>query len=426
MQRTSLPQIFVLNAYWVGLSFKWNTLHVLLLPALLLQHVPDAQKNTYLGLLTFLGLLAAMLIQPLSGALSDRWRSRWGRRRPLIALGTLFDLLFLAVMGWLGGLPWLVIGYFGLQISSNFAHGPAQGLLPDKVPPSQIGAASGVKNLMDMVGIAAASLWMGRVIAPDGSNASAAVLLIIAIVAVSAAVTVLGTRERSTAGPAAAEADPRPDAAAPDLPGYAQNAKAPSAFWWVVASRFTFLISIYMIQTFAQYYVRDVLNPPNPVQLTGDLLAVLTLALIAFALFGGWLGDRIGHLRLLWAASLVGTLGCLLLLLARTPQTLLAFGFVLGIGLGLFLTSNWALATRLAPPRAAGKYLGLTNLATAGAGAVARLAGPPIDALNALQPGAHWGYAGMFIFGAAAVLISGLLLIKVKSAQAALKVSPSP
>jgi MFS family permease len=35
-------------------------------------------------------------IQAISGALSDRWALRWGRRRPLIVIGTAFDFVFLA------------------------------------------------------------------------------------------------------------------------------------------------------------------------------------------------------------------------------------------------------------------------------------------------------------------------------------------
>ena len=136
MKKRKLPELLLLNAYWVGLSFKWNALHPIILPAVLLNFVPDARKNTWLGLLTFAGLLLAMVIQPVAGAVSDGWASRWGRRRPLIVLGTLFDFVFLALLAWAGGLTWLIVGYIGLQFSSNIAQGPAQGLLPDRVRPS--------------------------------------------------------------------------------------------------------------------------------------------------------------------------------------------------------------------------------------------------------------------------------------------------
>jgi MFS family permease len=407
MKRVTIKEIFYLNAYWIGLSFMWNSLHVIILPAVLLHLVPDTQKNTYLGLLTFVGLIIAMLIQPISGSLSDRWVSRWGRRRPLIFLGTAFDFLFLAFLGWSGGLGWLALGYIGLQFSSNIAHGPAQGLLPDKVPPEQLGQASGFKNLMDMAGLVVSSLLIGRLLTPEVRHPVGVTGLVAAVLAAGAALTLLGTHEapahRGKPG------SPRPSL----LDSLRVDWHVHHTYGWLIASRFFYLAGIYGIQTFAQYYVRDVLDVPNPIKLTGDLLAAITLALIAFALAGGWLGDRFGHKRMSLVASLIGALGCLLLLWARTPTTLLIFGSVLGAGIGLFLTSNWALANELAPAAEAGKFLGLTNLATAGAGAVGRLEGPLIDVFNNLHPGAWIGYIGLFLVGAISILASAWLLRRI-------------
>jgi MFS family permease len=402
--RISWRQLAVLNACWVGLSFMWNSLHGLVLPAMLLAWVPESRKNTYLGLLTFAGLVIAMAVQPLSGALCDGWRSRWGRRRPLMAAGTLVDLAWLGVLGWAGGLPALAAGYLGLQISSNLAHGPAQGLLPDQVPARQWGAASGVKNLFDMAGLVAASLLVGRLLPPGEERPTAAVAVIAGVLAASTAVTLAGAREAPSQDGPALDWRQRLGQA------WRLETRAQPAFWRVVASRFVFLLGIYGIQTFALFYVRDVLRPDDPARLTGDLLAVIALTLMALALAGGWLCDRLGARRVQAAAGLLAGLGCLLLTGARTPGLLLAFGSVVGAGIGLFLTANWTLANRLAPRAEAGRYLGLTNLATAGAGAIGRLEGPLLDALNGLQPGAFWGYSFLFLFGAAAALGSLALL----------------
>jgi hypothetical protein len=67
MQRVSKGEMFCLSAYWAGHSFMWNSLHPIVLPAILIGFVPDAQKNTYLGLLTFAGLTIAMIVQPVAG-----------------------------------------------------------------------------------------------------------------------------------------------------------------------------------------------------------------------------------------------------------------------------------------------------------------------------------------------------------------------
>ena len=64
MKKLTLPQLLMLNAYWVGISFMWNSLHPIILPAVLLNFIPDAKKNTWLGILTFVGLVIAIATSP--------------------------------------------------------------------------------------------------------------------------------------------------------------------------------------------------------------------------------------------------------------------------------------------------------------------------------------------------------------------------
>ncbi|HSL44926.1 MAG TPA: MFS transporter [Anaerolineales bacterium] len=411
MKKLSVVQLLVLNAYWVGLSFMWSVIHPILLPAVLLNYVPDAKKNTYLGLLTFVGLIIAMFVQPITGALSDSWTSRFGRRRPLAILGTLFDFVFLSILAWAGGLTWLFIGYVGLQFSSNIAHGPMQGLLPDRVPPTQLGVASSLKTFMDMLSLIIASLLAGRLLDPVTRDPTRIMLVVMGLLAVSAAITFIGVREAST------HRNVRTDWKSL-LTQFRINFAENSSYWWLIGERLLFLIGIYGVQTFAQYYLQDVLRVPDPPKQTGDLLAALTITLVVLVLIGGWLTDKYGAKRILAIGTLIAALGMFLMLFATDMRGLLIFGSVLGAGIGLFLTSNWALANVLAPGEEAGKYLGLTNLATAGSAAIARLEGPALDGLNAAWPGLWVGYKGLFVFGAVCMLLSVFLLqkIDVKSA----------
>ncbi len=404
----SLAQMLVLNAYWVGLSFMWNALHPIILPAILLNFVPDARKNTYLGLLTFAGLLIAMVIQPISGALSDGWASRFGRRRPLMLLGTLFDLLFLSILAWGGGFTWLIIGYIGLQFSSNIAHGPLQGLLPDRVPKNQLGVGASIKTFMDMLSLILASLLAGRLLDPQTRNPTPIMLVVIGLLAASAFITIFFTPEEPTQDRARMNWE---SLRAQFRINFGQN----RGYWWLIAERALFLLGIYGVQAFAQYYLQDVLRVPDPPKQTGDLLASITLGLVILVLAGGWLTDKFGAKIILYIASVLTAFGMILMLTATNVRGLTIFGSVVGAGIGLFLTSNWALANRLAPSEEAGKFLGLTNLATAGSGALARLEGPALDSLNAAWPTAWVGYKGMFIFGAACMLLSVLFLSKIQS-----------
>lgn len=403
----------IMNVYWFGLAFMWNALHPIILPALLLRFVPDALKNTYLGGMTFAGLILAMIIQPLSGAWSDRTRSRWGRRRPWMVAGTVATLLVLVGMNAAGGFWILLITYLLLQSVSNMAHGPAQGLIPDLVPPERRGLASGYKNLFDMAGLIVASLVAGNLMGQD--NPSLAFAIIGAILAACALTTVLGTPEASDvaavptpagnpSSSARASWRDRVVAAIREYPDYA----------WLIASRFLILLGIYAVQTFAQYFIRDRLAVPNAPEVTGNLMATIGVALTALVFPAGWLSDRVGRRMLNIGAGLLAALGIFLLLFVNNIPSLYGVGAIIGIATGIFVSVNWALATDLIPVEKAGLYMGLTNIATAGSASVSRLGGPLIDGLNAVRPGAYMGYAVLFVVSSVSALAGALLMFRIR------------
>ncbi len=407
--RLSFGRLLTLNAGWLGLGFMWNALHPLVLPALLVDFVPDASKNTYLGLLTFAGLVLAMVIQPLAGGATDTWRSRFGRRRPLIAIGTVLAILFLALLARGGGLIWLIMGYVGLQISSNLAQGPLQALLRDRVPEPQLGTASSVKILMDVATLAAASLVTTRFMGVGSAGSSAMILVIAAVLATSFLLTILGTPEVSTEG--------RNPVMRSGVSGssFSTAFRESPAFAWLIVQRILFLLGVYGLQAFAEYYIHDVLGVANAVQQTGQLLAAIAGGVLVLVLVGGWLTDRFGAKPILYVAAGTTAAGLMLFLLITSAKGLPMPGAILGAGIGLFLTANWTLANRLAPPEHAGRYLGLTNLATAGAAAIVRLQGPAIDWLNAAHPLAWMGYRALYLFSGLCIMLSAVVLTRIPS-----------
>ena len=402
--KLSLMKLTTLNMYWYGLSFLWNTIHPLVLPAILLRFVPETSKNTYLGLLTFLGLILAMLVQPIAGARSDQFRSRWGKRKPFIAFGTLLDVFALIGIAYSKSLVGIFVGYIALQVSSNIAHGPMQGLIPDQVPDRQKGLASGIKNFMDVFGLITASLLAGRLLTSPDADPTPLFLVVIVFLIVTALITVLTTKE--TYG----EGDERLEERTFSLKQiFTVDFKTHRAFGNLILSRFIFLLGVYGIQTFAQYYISDVLAVENAIQATGEMMAAIAVALIFCALISGWLTDKVGPVKLMNLAMVITALGGLCLLFVRDMQTLTILAGIIGAGMGFYLTTNWTLAVRMAPPDQAGKFMGLTNLATAGASAIGRLEGPLIDFANDLHPGVFMGYKFMFLFCFVCSLISLIL-----------------
>src|SRR5437870_12667419 len=114
--------------------------------------VGKANAGSGLALLTLLGAVVAILVQPTIGTISDYTITRWGRRKPYIVIGAVLDVVFLAGIASSNTYVSVVAFVVLLQISSNFAQGPFQGYVPDLVPAAQVGLASGLMGVMIVLG----------------------------------------------------------------------------------------------------------------------------------------------------------------------------------------------------------------------------------------------------------------------------------
>ena len=110
--------------------------------------------------------------------------------------------------------------------------------------------------------------------------------------------------------------------------------------------------------------------------------------------------------------SLAIAAGILMLLLGPSYGYIIIGGALQGVAVGAFMSSNWALATDLVPKTEVARYLGLTNLATAGGAALARAIGPAIDFFNGYAPGL--GYKIMLLVCFAYFIAGSALVVKIK------------
>ena len=130
MKRLRWYDYITINIYWLAQGMESATLTPIVLPLLVLRFVPADMKNTFYGALRAAGLVVAILVQPAFGLLSDRSTSRWGRRRPFIAAGTLLCILLLTFVGLASSYWSLFLAVLLLQFASNVSHGAFR-LAPD-------------------------------------------------------------------------------------------------------------------------------------------------------------------------------------------------------------------------------------------------------------------------------------------------------
>lgn len=399
--------------YGFALAALWSSLHAIVLPLRLLDFVAESQKNTYLGLITFTGLVLAIVIQPIVGAISDRSGFKWGRRRPYILIGTLLTVLFLPGIGLCGGYAALFIIYCLMQISSNTAQGPYQAFIPDLVPDKRRGLASGVKSLLEILGgvtlLYPLALFMDRYCNGGGVYWLWLALGLLAIVLLAVMIaTVLMVKEKPGVGGV-------PSSLFSTLyKSFKIDFKANRDFIWFLVSRLLILMAFTTLQTFALYFLRDVVGVASPAAATAKFSIVAVVGMLAAVYPAGRLSDKIGRRPIVVTSGLLSALGIALIFLFQHNYTLVMLcGGLVGISFGAFMSTNWALATDLVAKGEEARYLGLTNLATAGGAALARLIGPLIDFFNNYTAGL--GYQIMLLACFIYFVAGSLLLLKVKT-----------
>jgi len=401
-----------ITIFGFGLTALWQSLHTIILPLRLLDFVAESQKNTYLGLLTFIGLILAMAVQPVAGAISDRSSFHWGRRRPYIFIGTSLLILLLPGISLAGSYAAIFVIYCLMQISSNIAQGPYQAFIPDLVPHGKRGLASGVKGLLEILGgiaiIYPIGLFMNRYSTAEGASWLWLALGASAIVLIGATLaTLLMVKELPGTG----------RSRLPLLPtlykSFQINIRTNRDFVWFLASRLFIFMAFTTLQTFALYFLRDVVSVVNPATAMAKFSIVVVAGMLVIVYPAGRLSDRIGRRPIAIASGFMGALGIALIFLSQHDYLLvMVFAGLVGISFGAFISTNWALATDLVAKGEEARYLGLANLATAGGGALARLIGPAIDFFNVYDTGL--GYSVMLLACFIYFNIGAVLLIKVK------------
>jgi len=163
----------------------------------------------------------------------------------------------------------------------------------------------------------------------------------------------------------------------------------PSFTWWVV-NRLAFLVGAFNLSSFTVYFLQARLGLAREKAAgpAATLMLFVGVFIMIFALLSGWLADRFSHKRLVALGGVVAAFGTLVVLLVPDLTVIYIGGCFIGAATGLFYTANWALGTGLVPKSEAGRYLGISNLAGAGAGAVgAYICGPIADYFTVRVPG---------------------------------------
>ncbi len=388
--------IFLLSlanlAVWMGF---FTPIQVLLPEQL--QAVAPENKEAMLGVVTGLGALAAVIFNPLAGALSDRTAGRFGRRHPWTLAGGLVGAAGLVLLSNQQTVLGIALCWVGVQVCFNAMLAALTAAVPDRVPVAQRGFVSGWIGMPQVLGVVLGTVLVTVIV--TGVRAG--------YVAVALAVVVL-----TLAFPLSTRDEPLAVADRPrlDLRSFWVSPRRHPDFAWAFGTRFLVQLGNALGTLFLLYFLTDAVRLDDPS--TGLLILILiyTAGLMATTVVAGRLSDRSGRRKsFVIVSGFVMALAAVMLAVSPTWPVAMAAAAVLGGGYGIYLAVDAALITQVLPTATGrAKDLGIINIANS----APQVLGPALAAPIVAGLG---GYPVLYGLTAVVTVLGGVFVYKIRS-----------
>ena len=362
-----------------------------------------ANKFTNLTIATVVGVLAAVITNPIAGALSDRTTSRLGRRRPWFLVGSMLSAVTLALMANATSFVALVIWWAIFHIAANAILAGLSAVVPDQVPLRQRATVSAFVSLSLPLGAVMGALLVTRV----ATSTQMSYYIFIGLLLVVMMLFILVLRDK----PLPKEAAPRFHLAT-FLAGFWVNPVKYPDFGWAWLTRFLVYLSYFTALGYLLYFLQDAVHYQKAAQGVTTFQIILTGTLLLSSVASGVLSDRLQRRKVfVVGASLVIALSFLILAFFQTWLAVELAGGVLGLGFGAYLGVDIALITQLLPSaNSRGKDLGVINIANA----FPQIVGVSIAAIVV---NTFHSYTLLFVLAAILALLGAGLIQRIKSVR---------
>jgi MFS family permease len=359
-----MSQLLRISAFWLGLTAIDGAVGLFITNRLEFDHlVPTADVGTSMLRITAIGAIVGIIIQPTVGYISDYTVSRWGRRKPYIVFGSLLDVVFLLGIATGSSVLMLAAFFLLLQVSTNIARGPFQGYVPDLVAEPQVGMASGMVGLMQVVGNVTGFLLVALSVGLGVMPLSLVAVALVELVTMASVVLKVGKGM-----------PPRPRRGKSwttiARETWATDILRERSYVWLLVSRLLFLLGGSLLVNFVLIYLGRAYGMSKD-EANSMFVAVLAAVVIASALAilpASRLSDRAGRKPLIFAACAGGAVGSAIIALTPSIPIAILGAALFGAANGSFLAVDWALMTDIIPRASAGRYMGMSNVATGSAG----------------------------------------------------------
>jgi MFS family permease len=342
-QRTVSP--FRLALFWLGIQAVWGALLGISLQSRTIELSPADALIAY-GRLATAGAIVAAIVQVVVGFYSDARRRKGGRRVEFYVTGAVGGAAALEFFYGAHSLVALTIAYVAVQAALNLAIGPYQAIIPDFVERDRTGIASSWMAAFQGAGNAIGALAASFIANARWLGAALSALLLTTCLVTSSHVR----RLTLCVSPDGAEKRPQVTRAFVDL----------------FVSRALIYVGFYTLLGYLLFYVNGVLGAATLAdgrRETGILIVSFTLVGAVGAALAARPSDRMDK-RLVATAGAAGFIVALALFIgSHALAAVVAATLLAGLGWGIFLVADWAIACRLLPTNAMAAAMGIWNLA---------------------------------------------------------------
>lgn len=384
---------------FLGVNVAWAAPSQLLIANQILGWHPE-NKEALLALIMAIGGGLSVVATPVWGWLSDRTRSRAGRRAPWILVGVVGAAATLVGLGLSPSFGVLVVLWGMFQILIAAAVTTSQAIPPDRVSRRQYGMVSGVMGVAYTMAIVAGTL-LAESLPILTAYVVSAVLVVVLVLPF-----LLGYREKVLPTPP------------PQRTAIDEEAHRPRRFFeykdftWVFISRLAATLGNTVALFYLLYYLRDHIGLANPDGGVLTLTVIYAVVVVGAAMASGHFSDRLGRRKPFVVAGCLGVaLASVLMAMAASFSTVIIAAVVLGASWGTFTAIDQALINQVLPHRAhRGRDVGIMHLAVL----TPNLLSPILAAFALLVFG---GYPGLYLTAAALAVVGAITVTRVKSSR---------
>ena len=400
-----VPGLIIGPATWLG---PYIVTASLFLPAMI-QQLDPVNKVNIVALFSALGMVVAAISNMVAGYLSDRTRSRFGRRTPWLIGGSFVFMLAMILASMTTTIPLLLLSWMLGQVALNFIVAPMVAWL-DLAPEEGKGTASSAYG------------GLGMALGNNGFTILGAFFLgqyRLGFV-IFGIITFIGTLIAAFIVREPSNLDETVDVSkSPNKQAFSIKEFLSVFPTWSVGRDYylaligkicqgigNFAITGYLLFIMTDFLNKGTSDTQQSIQLINGIMLVFG---IAMGFIAGPISDKLKILKLPVGLSTIFLgIGALSIFFLQNDLGIMIYGFMAGLGMGIWNSLDNLLNLRVIPDKdRVGLFLGIYNLGNTVTQAIA----PVIAAFMISQI----GFSSIFIMSFSLSIIGGISILSIKS-----------